>query len=248
VVDHPGWHLGAGDTSGFTTAGPSTGARFEVRITVEHIAFDQSVLKRVDGALATGIDTIVREYRSNNLVRASIGYQNVDSNDPQAGFFRVHGASHDSQFDFTTYQFGGAIISYGAQGHFFELQLESDTQPAAQPELSVRHRTGGANLGARIQARNGGDTIGLGINFQTDADPHIWLEDHASTPLTLGYYHPKAAGAHVFKLAGAEKARVTANGLRSSVPTYADNAAALAGGLVANDFYKTAAGDLRIVV
>lgn len=33
-----------------------------------------------------------------------------------------------------------------------------------------------------------------------------------------------------------------------SVPTFANNAAALAGGLVANDVYKTATGELRIVV
>lgn len=36
--------------------------------------------------------------------------------------------------------------------------------------------------------------------------------------------------------------------LKVTVPTYSDNAAAVAGGLTAGDFYKTAAGDLRIVV
>jgi hypothetical protein len=35
---------------------------------------------------------------------------------------------------------------------------------------------------------------------------------------------------------------------RISVPTFADNAAAIAGGLVGNDIYKTATGELRIVV
>jgi hypothetical protein len=34
----------------------------------------------------------------------------------------------------------------------------------------------------------------------------------------------------------------------SDLPTYADNAAALAGGLVATNVYKTATGELRIVV
>ena len=37
-------------------------------------------------------------------------------------------------------------------------------------------------------------------------------------------------------------------GIRSVLPTYADNAAALLGGLVANDEYKTATGERRIVV
>lgn len=34
----------------------------------------------------------------------------------------------------------------------------------------------------------------------------------------------------------------------SNLPTYADNASALAGGLVDGDVYKTATGELRIVV
>jgi hypothetical protein len=34
----------------------------------------------------------------------------------------------------------------------------------------------------------------------------------------------------------------------TSLPTYADNAAAVAGGLVEGDVYKTSAGALRIVV
>jgi len=34
----------------------------------------------------------------------------------------------------------------------------------------------------------------------------------------------------------------------TALPTYANNAAALAGGLIANDVYKTSTGELRIVV
>lgn len=34
----------------------------------------------------------------------------------------------------------------------------------------------------------------------------------------------------------------------TSLPVYANNAAALAGGLTANDVYKTSTGELRIVV
>lgn len=37
-------------------------------------------------------------------------------------------------------------------------------------------------------------------------------------------------------------------GIRSVLPTYANNAAALLGGLVVNDEYKTATGERRIVV
>lgn len=47
---------------------------------------------------------------------------------------------------------------------------------------------------------------------------------------------------------GALVASVRPTGIRAVLPTYADNAAALAGGLVAGDMYKTAAGDARITV
>lgn len=41
---------------------------------------------------------------------------------------------------------------------------------------------------------------------------------------------------------------LNASGFASSLSTYADNAAALAGGLVVNDWYKTATGEVRVVV
>ena len=46
-----------------------------------------------------------------------------------------------------------------------------------------------------------------------------------------------------------ESARITPDGhLKMALPTYADNAAAIAGGLTATTFYKTATGEVRIVV
>ena len=55
---------------------------------------------------------------------------------------------------------------------------------------------------------------------------------------------PEAAGTGT-----ARPMRITAATLKlPNLPTYADNTAALAGGLVAGDVYKTSAGDLRITV
>ena len=58
------------------------------------------------------------------------------------------------------------------------------------------------------------------------------------------------AGSLTFLTTSTERARIKASGVvnLSSAPTYADNAAALAGGLVAGDVYKTATGELRITV
>ena len=41
---------------------------------------------------------------------------------------------------------------------------------------------------------------------------------------------------------------LNASTIGSSLSTYADNAAAVAGGLSTNDFYKTATGEVRVVV
>lgn len=62
--------------------------------------------------------------------------------------------------------------------------------------------------------------------------------------------------AEVFKLTLPSTATVNENGevvadlsgASAVYPTFADNAAALAGGLVVNDLYKTATGEVRIVV
>ncbi|ROM84105.1 hypothetical protein BK655_12185 [Pseudomonas brassicacearum] len=51
-----------------------------------------------------------------------------------------------------------------------------------------------------------------------------------------------------FQRSGIKKIKITASSVGIVVPTYADNAAALAGGLIATEQYKTAAGDLRVVV
>lgn len=52
------------------------------------------------------------------------------------------------------------------------------------------------------------------------------------------------------QLNGLVRARITSSGLLKlpNLPTYADNAAALSGGLVSGDVYKTATGELRITV
>jgi hypothetical protein len=48
---------------------------------------------------------------------------------------------------------------------------------------------------------------------------------------------------------GGERMRITKQGtIRVTLPTYANNAAAITGGLVTNDMYKTSTGELRIVV
>lgn len=53
-----------------------------------------------------------------------------------------------------------------------------------------------------------------------------------------------------FYTAGVERLRISSAGVPrlSALPTYADNAAAVAGGLAVGDLYKTATGELRVRV
>lgn len=44
------------------------------------------------------------------------------------------------------------------------------------------------------------------------------------------------------------KIKVILSGLNAPYPVYANNAAALAGGLKVNDIYRTSAGDVKTVV
>jgi hypothetical protein len=69
-----------------------------------------------------------------------------------------------------------------------------------------------------------------------------------SVAAVSGGYALDCPGDMFLRRSGSDRLRTTSVGVRLVAPTYADNATALAGGLVAADVYKTAAGDLRIVV
>lgn len=210
---------GGGNRSTFTIDAGNTGShsRLEVRILVTVQGLKEEILRDSESPPAEGNDRIVRRFTtSDGTLRAAIGFQNTDSQQPQGGFYRVYNATGDSHFDFTSYQYGAAINGYGRWGHFMEFQLESDVEPEAHPELSIRHRTGGpkgSGKGSRSQTRNSPDTVGFGISFFDDDDPHLWLEDngHPDIPMTIGYKHPRANGSHYFSLGGVVRFRVEQN-------------------------------------
>jgi hypothetical protein len=187
------------------------------QFTFEGVKIREDTLVVATAPAADGNDRILRTFETpDGIVRASIGFQNVDTHDPQAGFFRVYAGDALSSWDFTPYQYGCAVVGRGLQGETFEMQLASDDDPTLSPEFSIRHRVGGAvgdNLGSRIQTRNSADTVGFGLNFRVDSDPHLWLEDSGDTPATLGIYHPKSTGAIVSKIGGVERMRIHSTGI-----------------------------------
>lgn len=253
-VDSQGFFWNGSDVTSFVLPAGNTGSdgRFEVRLYFETLAIKQVILDIADFPPATGYEEIARSYRINGDPRVQIGFQDVDDQDPQAGFLRVfcgeanvapanNGlAAGSTFFDFTTYQYGGAWKGWGAHGETVEFQLACDADLDKSPELSVRHRVGGVNRGSRIQTRNGLDTVGFGLNFQSDADPYLWLEDNEDTPLTLGIAHPKPEGAIVSRIGGNQIHRVGVAGLLTTV------AAADGDDITAHEFVFGADSRLRL--
>ena len=217
-ADSGGWYYGTGDLSTFTNPNITPQNRLEWGFEVEEYRITQLIPQVLDGPASTGYESIVTQWTNEGTVKAEVGFQDVDDQDPQAGFMRVYSGLHETWFDLSTYQYGGTIKGWGTNGHTIELQLAGDGDLDRNPEFSVRHRVGGTDRGSRIQTRNGNDTVGFGLNFQTDADPHLWLEDHQSdTPATLGIYHPQSTGAIVSKIGGSEIHRVRLSGLLTTV-------------------------------
>jgi hypothetical protein len=124
--------------------------------------------------------------------------------------------------------FGGGIISLGASRG---VSVGSNTVLQSGDELGLLSFQGadgtepveGARIMAQVDGTPGANDMPGRLVFSTTAD-----------------------GA----ASSTERMRIKSNGVInfSNAPTYADNTAALAGGLVAGDVYKTSAGDLRITV
>jgi hypothetical protein len=105
-------------------------------------------------------------------------------------------------------------------------------------KISVYRTTGGGSLGESGVMRAVADGVEIGT------------VDAGLSP-TLYFITPNndSGTAIVFKPRGTERLRITPAGhLIATTATYADNAAAVSGGLAVGTIYKTAAGELRIVV
>jgi hypothetical protein len=112
--------------------------------------------------------------------------------------------------------------TYRIYGEGFAVKATGNTQPKVQIDASgyVFFGSGTAAVAGGLRYNATPAAITSNIDFAPDAD----------ATLKLG-------------TANRQWAQIWA-----TLPTYADNAAALAGGLTAGAFYKTAAGDVRVVV
>jgi len=112
--------------------------------------------------------------------------------------------------------------TYRIYGEGFAVKATANTQPRVQVDSSgyVFFGTGSAAVAGGLRYNATPAAITSNIDFAPDAD----------ATLKLGTSNRQWAQ------------------IWATLPTYADNAAALAGGLTAGAFYKTASGDLKVVV
>jgi len=185
-------------------------------------------------------------FGTNNAERARI-----DS----SGRFLVGTSTARANFFNTTLtaikQTEGANSSDSSQGRFVS-QVFGTAGTAGPIQIFAKHRSNSIGDTTVVQS---GDDLGV-ISFQ-GADGTEFVDGAAikaqvdgtpganDMPSRLVFFTTADGAA-----SSTERMRIKSTGVInfSNAPTYADNTAALAGGLVAGDVYKTSAGDLRITV
>jgi hypothetical protein len=75
----------------------------------------------------------------------------------------------------THYQYGSTLIGKGQNGHLLELFLGEENTDGYGPTLSVRSFT--SHVGAQIQARKGDDNSGIVLDYKSDNNPKLFVEE-----------------------------------------------------------------------
>lgn len=140
----------------------------------------------------------------------------------------------------------GNAISYGNRQYW--LKQNNVNIPATNSQTTIWN-------GIFLTAASHGDEVAFGLTMtsigtQYDAGAGI----NGTDSIMAGYSGRSSIIGALFKNSGALSStawyaiKVDSGLVNMTLPTYADNVAALAGGLLANEIYKTATGELRIVI
>ena len=147
----------------------------------------------------------------------------------------------------------GSWVSFGISGLLVAANTWTATQSfTASPGISSVRSSGAAlaRIGNGLAAISAGAELGRYTGYSGDTTAP-GAGDVVSIRAIQGTTAPNSGEWDFY--VGRDDARalkLRSNGVVAAAltPTYADNAAAVAGGLVAGDIYKTATGELRIVV
>ena len=173
-----------------------------------------------------------------------------------AGKLGSNGSFYDGFIDFAT-DTGRVLIGRNDVGSVLAIGLNADKGMTLASDSSVGWSSSWAVNGPNFDGdlklfRDAADTLAQrnGTNAQTYrlyntfTDASNYERGFLRWSSNVFEVGPEAAGTGT-----ARPMRITAATLKlPNLPTYADNAAALAGSLVAGDVYKTATGELRITV
>lgn len=153
-----------------------------------------------------------------------------------------------------TYAVGGASGDTAALlDNLYEIFTDTVTTGLIEPQIQTSTLFGAFTSGTKVQRIEGPFNLIGGYFANTYYSGAFGFAGSVnisglSVAAVSGGYALDCPGDMFLRRSGSDRLRTTSVGVRLVAPTYADNATALAGGLVATDVYKTAAGDLRIVV
>lgn len=161
-------------------------------------------------ATAYGTGSKLMDLQVSGTSKVSASFQGISDYNPGSGVVEVRDGLNPSGYaQFTRYQYGTTIRTYGTNSQMLELFLGDGTGGGGSV-FSVRNN--GALVGSQIQCRNQADTNAVLLDF-VGAYGIMGLENNASAPNQLSIQSPAVAGFITFDVAGAEKGRFTAGGM-----------------------------------